>query len=254
MCKEGEKQATPKGRGRGFRYGLENDEYYFKSQKEMKTIFQHIPEAIINIQEIVDKVEVFALERNVLLPKFEIPDQFIDLKDAEDGGVRGENAYLKHLTFVGAKERYGDIDKETQERIDFELSVIENTGYPGYFLIVQDFIAKAREMNVSVGPGRGSAAGSVVAYCLKITNIDPIQYDLLFERFLNPDRVSLPDIDIDFDDEGRQKVMDYVIDKYGSNQVAQIITYGTMAAKSSIRDTARVLDLPLHDADRIAKA
>ncbi len=254
LCvKEGEKIATPKGRGRGFRYGLENEEYYFKSQKEMKTLFQHIPEAIINIQEIVDKIETYTLAREVLLPKFEIPEQFVDEKDAEDGGVRGENAYLKHLTFEGAKMRYGDLNEETIERLDFELSVIENTGYPGYFLIVQDFIAKAREMDVSVGPGRGSAAGSVVAYCLLITNIDPIKYDLLFERFLNPDRVSLPDIDIDFDDEGRQRVIDYVIDKYGANQVAQIITYGTMAAKSSIRDTSRVLDLPLHDADRIAK-
>jgi DNA polymerase-3 subunit alpha len=145
------------------------------------------------------------------------------------------------------------ISDEIQERLDFELEVIANTGYPGYFLIVQDFIAAAREMGVSVGPGRGSAAGSVVAYCLGITNLDPIKYDLLFERFLNPDRVSMPDIDIDFDDEGRGKVMDYVIEKYGANQVAQIITYGTMAAKSSIRDTARVLDLALGDADRIAK-
>tara|TARA_R110002073_G_scaffold40547_5_gene115158 strand:- start:294766 stop:299079 length:4314 start_codon:yes stop_codon:yes gene_type:complete len=254
LCvKDGEKQATPKGRGRGFRYGLENEEYYFKSQEEMKTLFQHIPEAITNIQEIVDKIEIYALARDVLLPKFEIPEQFVDVKDSEDGGVRGENAYLKHLTFEGAKGRYGELDTETIERLDFELSVIENTGYPGYFLIVQDFITKAREMDVSVGPGRGSAAGSAVAYCLGITNIDPIKYDLLFERFLNPDRVSLPDIDIDFDDEGRQKVIDYVIDKYGANQVAQIITYGTMAAKSSIRDTSRVLDLPLHDADRIAK-
>ena len=225
LCvKEGEKIATPKGRGRGFRYGLENEEYYFKSQEEMKTLFQHIPEAIINIQEIVDKIETYTLARDVLLPKFEIPEQFVDEKDAEDGGVRGENAYLKHLTFEGAKVRYGELNEETIERLDFELSVIENTGYPGYFLIVQDFIAKAREMDVSVGPGRGSAAGSVVAYCLLITNIDPIKYDLLFERFLNPDRVSLPDIDIDFDDEGRQRVIDYVIDKYGANQVAQIIT------------------------------
>ena len=142
---------------------------------------------------------------------------------------------------------------EIKERLDFELKTIENTGYPGYFLIVEDFIRVARSMDVSVGPGRGSAAGSVVAYCLWITNIDPIKYDLLFERFLNPDRVSMPDIDIDFDDEGRGRVMDYVIQKYGANQVAQIITYGTMAAKSSIRDTARVLDLPLGDADRIAK-
>ena len=145
------------------------------------------------------------------------------------------------------------LNPDLQERIDFELDVIKNTGYPGYFLIVEDFIREARNMDVSVGPGRGSAAGSVVAYCLWITNIDPLKYDLLFERFLNPDRVSMPDIDIDFDDEGRGKVMDYVINKYGSKQVAQIITYGTMAAKSAIRDTARVLDLPLNEADRIAK-
>ncbi len=254
LCvKDGEKEATPKGKGRGFRFGLPNDEYYFKSQEKMKQLFQKTPEAIINIQEIVDKIEIYELQRDVLLPKFEIPNEFIDEKDDEDGGVRGENAYLKYLTFKGAEKRYGKLDTETKERLDFELQVIENTGYPGYFLIVQDFISKAREMGVSVGPGRGSAAGSAVAYSLKITNIDPIEYNLLFERFLNPDRVSLPDIDIDFDDEGRQKVIDYVIDKYGSNQVAQIITYGTMAAKSSIRDTARVLDLPLPDADRIAK-
>lgn len=151
------------------------------------------------------------------------------------------------------QKRYAEITVEIEERLDFELQVIENTGYPGYFLIVQDFIAAAREMGVSVGPGRGSAAGSAVAYCLGITNIDPIKYDLLFERFLNPDRVSMPDIDIDFDDEGRALVMDYVINKYGANQVAQIITYGKMATKSAIRDTARVLDLPLGDADRIAK-
>ncbi len=254
LCvKDGEKEATPIGKGRGFRYGLPNNEYYFKSQEKMKQLFQKTPEAIINIQEIVDKIEIYELQRDVLLPKFEIPNEFIDEKDDEDGGVRGENAYLKYLTFKGAEKRYGKLDTETKERLDFELKVIENTGYPGYFLIVQDFISKAREMGVSVGPGRGSAAGSAVAYSLKITNIDPIEYNLLFERFLNPDRVSLPDIDIDFDDEGRQKVIDYVIDKYGSNQVAQIITYGTMAAKSSIRDTARVLDLPLPDADRIAK-
>jgi DNA polymerase-3 subunit alpha len=154
---------------------------------------------------------------------------------------------------VGAASRYGEITDEIKERLDFELATIEKTGYPGYFLIVQDFCQAARDMGVSVGPGRGSAAGSAVAYCTKITNVDPIKFDLLFERFLNPDRVSMPDIDIDFDDEGRSRVIDWVIEKYGSNQVAQIITYGTMAAKSSIRDTARVLDLPLPDADRIAK-
>ena len=254
LCvKDGEKQATPKGRGRGYRYGLPNDEYYFKSSNEMKELFKDIPEAIINIQEVVDKVEPFTLARDVLLPAFDIPKEFKDAKDDEDGGKRGENNYLHHITYEGAKKRYGEITESIKERLDFELEVIANTGYPGYFLIVEDFIREARKMNVSVGPGRGSAAGSVVAYCLWITNIDPIKYDLLFERFLNPERVSMPDIDIDFDDEGRGKVMDYVIDKYGANQVAQIITYGTMAAKSSIRDTARVLDLPLFEADRIAK-
>ena len=254
LCvKDGEKQATPIGRGRGYRYGLPNQEYYFKNGDQMKSLFKDLPEAISNVQEVVDKIEPFELARDVLLPAFTIPEQFKVDADEQDGGKRGENAYLRHITFQGAKERYGDITPEIRERLDFELSVIENTGYPGYFLIVEDFIREARNMDVSVGPGRGSAAGSAVAYCLGITNIDPIKYDLLFERFLNPDRVSMPDIDIDFDDEGRSRVMDYVIKKYGANQVAQIITYGTMAAKSSIRDTARVLDLPLNEADRIAK-
>lgn len=254
LCvKDGEKQATPIGRGRGYRYGLPNQEYYFKSEEEMKKLFQDLPEAIINVQEIIDKVETYSLYRDVLLPKYAIPDEFINPEDAIDGGVRGENAYLRYLTMEGAKKRYGEITPDIQERLDFELLTISNSGYPGYFLIVQDFIAEARKMDVSVGPGRGSAAGSAVAYCLGITNIDPIKYDLLFERFLNPDRVSMPDIDIDFDDEGRGRVMDYVINKYGANQVAQIITYGKMATKSAIRDTARVLDLPLFEADRIAK-
>ena len=252
LCvKEGEKQATPIGRGRGFRFGFPNQEYYFKSQAEMKNLFADLPHAIVNIEEVIDKVEPFDLEREVLLPKFDIPDDFSS--NGSHQQKDRENQFLRHLTFEGAKRRYGIISDEIQERLDFELKVIAKTGYPGYFLIVQDLIAAARKMEVSVGPGRGSAAGSVVAYCLWITNLDPIKYDLLFERFLNPDRVSMPDIDIDFDDEGRGKVMDYVIEKYGANQVAQIITYGTMAAKSSIRDTARVLDLSLGDADRIAK-
>ncbi|MFY0482733.1 DNA polymerase III subunit alpha [Flavobacterium sp. PLA-1-15] len=254
LCvKDGEKQTTPIGRGRGFRYGMPNQDYYFKSGDEMKQIFADLPEAIINIQEVIDKVESYSLYRDVLLPKFNIPEEFFVPEDEADGGVRGENKYLRHLTMVGAKKRYGEITPDIQERLDFELLTISNSGYPGYFLIVQDFIAEARSMDVSVGPGRGSAAGSAVAYCLGITNIDPIKYDLLFERFLNPDRVSMPDIDIDFDDEGRGRVMDYVIKKYGSSQVAQIITYGKMATKSAIRDTARVLDLPLFEADRIAK-
>ena len=245
LCvKDGEKQSTPIGRGRGYRYGLPNQEYYFKSSSEMKELFSDIPDAIINMQKISDKIESFELARDVLLPKFDIPEKFKNPKDKIEGTKHGENAYLRHLAYEGAKKRYKELTNELKERIDFELQTIQKIGYPGYFLIVEDFIRVARDLGVSVGPGRGSAAGSVVAYCLWITNIDPIKYNLLFERFLNPDRVSMPDIDIDFDDEGRSKVMDYVIKKYGSNQVAQIITYGTMAAKSSIRDTARVLDLP----------
>jgi DNA polymerase III subunit alpha len=243
LCiKEGEFRSTPIGEGRGHRYGLPNSEFYFKSQDEMKSIFRDLPEAIETIKEITGKIEAYDLERQVALPKFEIP-----------AGFSSEDEYLKHLTYEGAKKKYGEITPALKERLDFELETIKKTGYPGYFLIVQDFTSKAREMGVSVGPGRGSAAGSVVAYCTGITNVDPIKYDLLFERFLNPDRVSLPDIDIDFDDEGRNRVLQYVIDKYGKCQVAQIITYGTMAAKSSIRDCARVMQLPLAEANFLAK-
>ncbi len=243
LCiKEGEFKSTPIGHGRGTRYGLANSEYYFKSSEEMKSIFRDLPEAIETVEEIVAKIESYTLERNVLLPKFDIPESF---------GT--EDEYLRYLTYEGAKKKYGEISDSLQERLDFELDTIQKTGYPGYFLIVQDFTSKAREMGVSVGPGRGSAAGSAVAYSIGITNVDPIKYDLLFERFLNPDRVSLPDIDIDFDDEGRDRVLKYVIDKYGKSQVAQIITYGTMAAKSSIRDCARVMELPLSEANVLAK-
>ena len=256
MCvKAGEKQATPIGRGRGFRNGMPNDNYFFKSQQEMKRAFADLPEAIENVAEIVAKCESYVLARDVLLPAFDIPEEFRDPADLKDATLKnGENAYLRHITYKGAKIRYGeDLPEDIIERLDFELSVIRNTGYPGYFLIVEDFIREARRMNVAVGPGRGSAAGSVVAYCTWITNIDPLKYNLLFERFLNPERISMPDIDIDFDDEGRGRVIQYVIDKYGASQVAQIITYGTMAAKSSIRDAGRVLDLPLPDTDRVAK-
>ena len=243
LCiKEGEFQSTPIGQGRGTRYGLANNEYYLKSQDEMKQLFRDLPEAVTTISEILDKVEKYELKRNVLLPKFDIPKEFST-----------EDEYLKYLTYEGAKRKYLEVTQEIKDRLDFELETIKKTGYPGYFLIVQDFTSKAREMGVSVGPGRGSAAGSAVAFCIGITNVDPIAYDLLFERFLNPDRVSLPDIDIDFDDEGRDKVLKYVIEKYGHNQVAQIITYGTMAAKSSIRDCARVMELPLAEAKMIAK-
>jgi DNA polymerase-3 subunit alpha len=243
LCiKEGEFQSTPIGYGRGTRYGLPNNNYYFKTQDEMKMVFRDLPEAFDTIQEIIDKVETYELKRSVLLPKFQIPKEF-----------KTEDDYLRHLTYEGAKRKYPELTTEIRERLDFELETIKKTGYPGYFLIVQDFTSKAREMGVSVGPGRGSAAGSAVAFCIGITNVDPIAYDLLFERFLNPDRVSLPDIDIDFDDEGRDKVLKYVIEKYGHTQVAQIITYGTMAAKSSIRDCARVMELPLAEANNLAK-
>jgi DNA polymerase-3 subunit alpha len=243
LCiKEGEFRSTPIGEGRGHRLGLPNGEFYFKTADEVKQLFSDLPQAIININEILNKVEKYELKRDVLLPKFDIP-----------AGFATEDDYLRHLTYEGAKRRYPELTQQTRERLDFELETIKKTGYPGYFLIVQDFTSKARELGVSVGPGRGSAAGSAVAFCIGITNVDPIAYDLLFERFLNPDRVSLPDIDIDFDDEGRDKVLRYVIEKYGSTQVAQIITYGTMAAKSSIRDCARVMELPLNDANSLAK-
>jgi DNA polymerase III subunit alpha len=243
LCiKEGEFQSTPIGSGRGTRYGLPNNNFYFKSQEEMKSLFHDLPESIETISEILEKIETYELKRNVLLPKFTIPEDFAS-----------EDDYLKHLTYEGAKRRYPQLTAEIKERIDFELETIRKTGYPGYFLIVQDFTGKAREMGVSVGPGRGSAAGSAVAYCVGITNVDPIAYDLLFEGFLNPDRVSLPDIDIDFDDEGRDRVFKYVIEKYGHDQVAQIITYGTMGARSSIRNCARVMELPLNDTNYVAR-
>ncbi|MCC5929787.1 MAG: DNA polymerase III subunit alpha [Cyclobacteriaceae bacterium] len=243
LCiKEGELKSTPVGRGRGFRYGFPNHEFYFKSQEEMKALFSGLPEAIHNISEILEKIDDFELKREVLLPRYNIPS-----------GFETEDDYLRHITYEGAKKRYSDLTPAIVERLDFELETIKKTGYPGYFLIVQDFTNQARKMNVSVGPGRGSAAGSAVAYCIGITNVDPIEYDLLFERFLNPDRVSLPDIDIDFDDDGRGKIIDWVVNKYGKEQVAQIITYGTMAAKSSIRDCARVMELPLPEANAMAK-
>ena len=224
------------------RFKFPSTDFYFKTQDQMKVLFKDLPESVDNTMEIYDKIEPLELARDVLLPNFPMPETFAT-----------QDEFLRHITYEGAKKRYGDITPEIKERLDFELSVIKASGYPGYFLIVQDFTTTARNMGVSVGPGRGSAAGSAVAYCVGITNVDPIKYDLLFERFLNPERVSMPDIDIDFDDVGRQKVIDYVIDKYGRNQVAQIITYGTMAAKSSIRDVGRVLDVPLSEVDKVAK-
>ena len=216
---------------------------YLKSTEEMSAIFADHPEVISNTLEIVDKCEVLSLNHDPILPVFPLPEGFTDSND-----------YLHHLTYEGAHRRYGeDIPEATRERIDFELATIKKMGFPDYFLIVQDFIKAARDMGVWVGPGRGSAAGSVVAYCLTITNIDPIKYDLLFERFLNPDRISMPDIDIDFDDEGRYRVFKYVEDKYGKDHVSHVITFGTMATKSVIRDVGRIQKLSLETTDRLAK-
>ncbi len=239
----GEFKSTPKGDGKGFRFGFENDEFYFKTKDEMYQLYKDIPEAMENTMEIFDKIDTPKLKRDILLPNFTLPKEFLNMDD-----------YLKHVSFIGARKRYGDaLPSEVVERLEFELKVMKDMGFAGYFLIVQDFIAAARDMGVAVGPGRGSAAGSLVAFCTGITNIDPIKYNLLFERFLNPERVSMPDIDIDFDDDNRQKVIDYVVDKYGQNQVAQIITYGTMAAKSSIKDVGRVMQYPLAETDKLTK-
>ncbi len=247
----GEKQSTPTIKEfadddvmvRGKRFAFYNDQFYFKSTEEMTNLFNDVPQAIDNTSEITDKVEPLKLKSDVLLPYFKIPSGFSD-----------QDEYLKHITLTGAKKRYGDLmTPEIEERINFELFTVKTMGFAGYFLIVSDFINHGRDIGVFVGPGRGSAAGSVVAYCTGITNIDPIKYNLLFERFLNPDRKSLPDIDTDFDDAGRQKVIDYVVEKYGKNQVAQIVTYGTMAARSSIKDVARVMDLPLSESILLTK-
>ncbi len=215
---------------------------FLKSPEEMAALFPEVPEVLANTQEIVGKVEDYSIYHDIILPTFPLPD-----------GFASEDDYLRHLTYEGANRLYPEVTDAIRARLDFELKVIRDMGFPGYFLIVQDFINKAREMDVTVGPGRGSAAGSAVAYCTGITSIDPIGYNLLFERFLNPERVSMPDIDVDFDDEGRDRVLKYVVEKYGRNKVAQIVTFGTMAAKLAIRDVARVLKLPLPDADRLAK-
>ncbi|MCC6690757.1 MAG: DNA polymerase III subunit alpha, partial [Bacteroidia bacterium] len=246
----GEKQNTPTFKDfadddavlKDKRFAFYNDQFYFKSTAEMTELFSDLPAAIDNTNEIVDKVELLKLKQDILLPHFKIPK-----------GFESQDDYLRHLSYEGAKQRYKEISPEIKERLDFELFTVKTMGFAGYFLIVSDFIKAGRDLGVVIGPGRGSAAGSAVAYCIGITNIDPIKYNLLFERFLNPDRKSMPDIDTDFDDEGRQKVIDYVVDKYGKNQVAQIVTYGTMAAKMSIKDVARVLDLPLQDSNKLAK-
>jgi len=252
---------------------------WFKTTAEMNDLFADVPEALVNTQEIIDKIETYELNSAPIMPVFPIPEKFGKVDDYRNryteamlieefgqesfdrlGGyekvlrVKFESDYLSQLAWDGAKPRYGEpCSDEVKERIEFELETIKTMGFPGYFLIVQDFINEARKMDVLVGPGRGSAAGSVVSYCVGITNIDPMKYDLLFERFLNPDRISMPDVDIDFDDDGRQKVIDYVTNKYGKDKVAHICTFGTMATKLAIRDVARVLKLPLSESDRLAK-
>lgn len=266
---------------------------WMKTREEMNELFADVPEALANTTEICDKVEFYSIDNPPIMPTFDIPQEFgteeeyrrkfteedlfneftrdengkvvLSQQEAEKkikslGGydklyrIKLEGDYLKKLTYDKAPLYYGQtLSPEVQERLNFELHIMKTMGFPGYFLIVQDFIAAARAMGVSVGPGRGSAAGSAVAYCLGITRIDPIKYDLLFERFLNPDRISLPDIDIDFDDDGRGEVLRWVTDKYGANKVAHIITYGTMATKMSIKDVARVQKLPLSESDRLCK-
>src|SRR6187200_2646656 len=253
----GEKLSTPALREfsdddinvRDKRFAFPNDQFFFKKTEEMVKVFHDLPDAIDNTNEIVDKVQLLNLKRDILLPAFPLPEEF---KIHADNNLN-QWEYLKHLAYEGARKRYSEIGEEIRERLDFELFTIKSMGFAGYFLIVSEFIRAGRDLGVFVGPGRGSAAGSVVAYCIGITNTDPIKYKLLFERFLNPDRKSMPDIDTDFDDIGRQKVIDYVVEKYGKNQVAQIVTYGTMAAKMSIKDVARVMDLPLAESNMLAK-
>lgn len=224
------------------RFKFPNDQFFLKTQEEMNKLFGDLPQALDNTLEIFSKVESPKLKRDIILPNFPVPKEYKDQAE-----------YLRALVYEGAKRCYGELNQIIIERLEFELKIITEMKFSGYFLIVQDFIKAARVMGVRVGPGRGSAAGSVVAYCLNITGLDPIKYNLLFERFLNPQRISMPDMDIDFDDEGRQKVIDYVVNKYGKEQVAQIVTFSTMAAKSSIRDVGRVLDYPLSEVDQIAK-
>ena len=273
---------------------LYSKQEWFKTREEMNEVFADVPEALSNTIEILDKVETYSIDHAPIMPFFPIPKEFgteedtrrnitpeqlyheftsdengenplpkdeADKKIKKLGGIdklyriKFEADYLAKLAYDGAKERYGDpLSKEVHERVKFELHIMKTMGFPGYFLIVQDFINSARdELGVMVGPGRGSAAGSVVAYCLGITKIDPMKYDLLFERFLNPDRISLPDIDTDFDDDGRGKVLEWVEDKYGHDKVAHIITYGTMATKNAIKDVARVEKVPLAEVNALCK-
>ncbi len=224
------------------RMKFDGEEFYLKTPDEMSNLFSHIPEAISNTVKLAEKCRLDINFPGPLLPDFELPEGF----DSDD-------QYMRHITYQGLKERYGDIIEEIRNRADFELDTIIGMGFTGYFLIVWDYIHWSREHDIPVGPGRGSGAGSIVAYAMTITDIDPLKYGLLFERFLNPERVSMPDFDIDFCFEGRQAVIDYVTDKYGKDKVGQIITFGTLKAKAVLRDVSRVLDIPYAEADTIAK-
>ena len=236
MCIQMEKKVNDPDRMK-----FETDEFYVKSPEEMAELFSYVPEALTSTVEIANRCDVKFDWGSRHLPKFAVPDN----KDAFE--------YLKELCYEGLEKRYNPVPDELRERLEYEMGVIKNMGFVDYFLIVRDFIHYARTHGVMVGPGRGSAAGSIVSYCLGITSIDPIKYTLIFERFLNPERVSMPDIDIDFAPEGRQKIIDYVVERYGEEQVAQIITFGTMKAKLAIRDVGRALDMPYADVDRVAK-
>jgi DNA polymerase III subunit alpha len=225
------------------RFGFPNNQFFFKTTHQMETLFKDVPQTLENTQQIIDKIELLNLKRDIMMPNFTVPQ-----------GYQTQSDYMRYLVYEGAKKRYKELSQDIVDRIELELSTIFQSKFEGYFLVIEDFMTEARKMDVSIGPGRGSAAGSVVSYCLGITQVDPLAYGLLFERFLNPERISFPDIDIDFEDAGRQKVLDYVVEKYGRNNVAQIVTYGTMKEKMAIRDVARALDVSILETNLLAKA
>jgi len=254
LCiRNGDTIDMPVGKGSGKREGLPNHEFYFPSPQKIQQLFSFYPAAIENAIELAEQVETYSVEKNIVLPKFEIPKEFVE-QNPGLSELELENAYLRHLAYQGAERKYRTITDEVKNRIDFELNTIAQMGFPGYFLIVSDILRESRKKGIRIGPGRGSAAGSIIAYCLDITNVDPIRYGLLFERFLNPERVSMPDIDIDIADDRRDEVIEYIVQKYGKDRVANIITFASLGGKSAIRDTARTLGLDPKDIDKIAKA
>ncbi|MCX7728135.1 MAG: DNA polymerase III subunit alpha [Bacteroidia bacterium] len=251
--RNGEEKSKPIGKGSGKRYGLPNNEFYFKSPQQIKELFSFYPQAITNAIELAESIDVYSIEKEVVLPKFDIPKEFAT-QYSHLSEKELENEYLKYLAYEGAKRKYKVITEDIQARIDFELQTIVQMGFPGYFLIVSDILSEARKRGIRIGPGRGSAAGSIIAYVLDITNVDPIRYNLLFERFLNPERVSMPDIDIDIADDRRDEVIQYIVEKYGREKVANIITFSELGGKSAIRDAARTLGLMPDEVDKVAKS